>query len=626
MIFLRSDSNWWRSVLTGLALAVTGACGGGSGDSLTSSASVPDPTPECADCGIVYVGLTDAEGDFLQYELDVLSLTLTRADGLVVETLPLTTRVDFAQYVDLTEFVTAATVPPGVYVSSTITVNYDNAVVMVEKDGQPVTAVVRNADGLAPGTVTATLDMVGPDMLRIMRGTPGWVTLDFDLDASNSVDTTLSPPLVIAEPILIADPDLLDEKERRGRGPLVDVDPVQNRFTIALRPFRRVAGDFGRLDVATNAETRFEINGASYSGESGLRALQAAGPGTPTLTVGLMQRQGRIFQAQEVFAGDSVPGVRHDAARGVVVGRNGDELILHGVAVERVAGGAAFYRHRVTVILGPDTAVYKHRGDEAILDTDAISPGQRVHVLGQLGDAADTPPVLHARIVRMLRSTIAGTTGLAETGYLTMDLQHLSGRPAALFDFGGTGISAEFDADPDDYEVNTGLLDTTMLEAGSPVVAQGFPRPFGTAPEDFDALGVADFSQTRARLGFGWTVPGSGNPFLRIEESGLVINDQDPDLGERHHVWRAGIVTDALSAGVPPTIVPRSGARGLYAIAGAGQAPRRIAVYYDFAAFTEALARALDGSVQVRHLHGSGIWDDASATMEATRLTVVVGH
>ena len=625
MTLTRPDSTRWRPILAGLVLAITGACGG-SGDSATSSTSAPAPTPECADCGIVYVGLTDAEGDFLQYELDVLSLTLTRTDGLVVETLPLTTRVDFAQYVDLTEFVTAATVPSGVYVSSTITVNYDNAVVMVEKDGQPVAADVRNADGLAPGTVTATLDMVGSDMLRITRGISGWVTLDFDLDASNSVDTTLSPPLVIAEPVLIADPDLLDEKERRGRGPLVDVDPTRSRFTIALRPFRRAGGDFGRLHVETNAETRFEINGESYSGESGLRALQAAGAGTPTLTLGLMQRHGRVFQAREVFAGDSVPGVRHDAARGVVVARNGDELTLHGVAVERVAGGAAFYRHRLNVILGPDTVVYKHRGDGGILDTDAISPGQRVRVLGQLAEPIDAPPMLNARIVRMLRSTIAGTTNLAESGYLTMDLQHLSGRPAALFDFGGTGISAEFDADPDDYEVNTGVLDTTMLDIGSPVVAQGFPRSFGTAPEDFDALSVAGFSQTRARLGFGWMVAGSGNPFLRIDEAGLVINDQDPNLGERHHVLRAGIVTDALSAGVPPTILPRNGARGLYAIAGAGQPPRRIAVYYDFAAFADALARALDGSVQVRHLHGTGIWDDDSATMEATRLTVLIGR
>ncbi|MGB5586792.1 MAG: metallophosphoesterase [Gammaproteobacteria bacterium] len=622
----RPDTNHWRALLAGFVLLINSACGGGGGSSDATSLQAPAPAPDCADCGVVYVGLTDAEGDFLQYELDVLSLTLTRADGLVVETLPLTTRVDFAKYVDLTEFVTAATVPPGVYVSSTITLNYDNAVVVVEKGGQPVGAELRNSNGLPPGTVTATMDMVGSEMLRITRGLPGWITLDFDLDASNTVDTTLSPPLVIAQPVLIADPDLLDEKERRARGPLIDVDPSTSHFTIALRPFRRAAGDFGRLQVATDAETRFEIDGESYRGDTGLRALEAAGAGTPTLTLGVMHRQGRVFQAQQVFAGDSVPGVRYDAARGVVVARDGDELTLHGVALERIAGGAAFYRHRISVQLGPDTLVYKHRGDDGILDTDAISPGQRVRVLGQLTEPADGPPVLDARIVRMLRSTAAGTVNLDEPGYLSMSLQHLSGRPVAMFDFAGTGISPEFDADPADYEINTGELNSIMQTSGSPVVALGYPAPFGTAPADFDARSVADFSQTRARLGFGWIDPGSANPFLRIDEAGLVINDQDPALGERHHVLRAGIVSDALSAGIPPTIIPRTGSRGLYAIAGAGQPARRIAVYYDFAAFADALAIVLDGSVYVRHLHGAGHWDDASATLEATRLTVVIGH
>ena len=37
----------------------------------------------------------------------------------MVETLPATTRIDFAQYVDLTEFFTAATIPNGDYVAAT---------------------------------------------------------------------------------------------------------------------------------------------------------------------------------------------------------------------------------------------------------------------------------------------------------------------------------------------------------------------------------------------------------------------------------------------------------------------------------------------------------------------------
>ncbi|MGB5621922.1 MAG: metallophosphoesterase, partial [Gammaproteobacteria bacterium] len=541
----------------------------------------PGPEPDCADCGTVYLGLTDAEGDFMQYELDVLSLSLTRADGLVVETLPLATRVDFAQYVDLTEFVTAATVPPGVYVSSTITVDYDGATVLVEQDGNAVAADVRDGDGLPPGLVTAEVEMIGARALRVAPGLPSWITLDFDLEATNSVDTTQSPPLVVAEPVLIADPDLFDEKERRARGPLLDVDLADDSYTIALRPFRRLDGDFGRLRIVTDADTRFEVDGQPYPSDEGLRALGASGPGTPTLTLGVMERNRRIFRAVEVFAGDSVPGTQYDAARGVVLSREDGQLTLHGVVVERIGGGVGIYRDRVSVTLTPETRVYKHRGSDQALDIDAISPGQRLRVLGHLTEPAEGPLTIEAKIARMLFSTAAGTVNQSQPEYLTMDLQRMSRRNISLFDFSGTGISPDFDADPTDYEVDTGTLDTTALTPGAPVIVEGFPRSFGTAPEDFDARTLADFGQARARLGFGWIPPGSPNPFLRIDEMGLVIDGQDPTLGERHHVLRAGIVTDALAAGIPPTLLPRGEGVGLYALARAGALPRGVAVYYD---------------------------------------------
>ena len=41
---------------------------------------------------------------------------LKKADGSTVETLPVKTRVDFAELVDLKEFLTAATIPNGSYV------------------------------------------------------------------------------------------------------------------------------------------------------------------------------------------------------------------------------------------------------------------------------------------------------------------------------------------------------------------------------------------------------------------------------------------------------------------------------------------------------------------------------
>ena len=105
-----------------LAALILSACGGGAS---TSSNPPPIQTASCnpADpatfdqCGTVLIGLTDAEGDFLNYSVDVLSLTLETANGRIVEVMPQQARINFTDYVDLTELVAAVHVPPAVYVA-----------------------------------------------------------------------------------------------------------------------------------------------------------------------------------------------------------------------------------------------------------------------------------------------------------------------------------------------------------------------------------------------------------------------------------------------------------------------------------------------------------------------------
>ncbi|VAW79808.1 hypothetical protein MNBD_GAMMA14-1205, partial [hydrothermal vent metagenome] len=120
----------WLMLLVAIFI-VAGCGGGGSGSD--------------SDSGEVVISLTDAEGDFATYTVDVLSIKLTRADGTEVETLPLATRVDFAQYTDVSEFLTTATVPNGRYVKGSMVLDYSNADIRVEDasgDAQPATAIV----------------------------------------------------------------------------------------------------------------------------------------------------------------------------------------------------------------------------------------------------------------------------------------------------------------------------------------------------------------------------------------------------------------------------------------------------------------------------------------------------
>ncbi|HHO59183.1 MAG TPA: hypothetical protein ENJ64_02995, partial [Thiotrichales bacterium] len=111
---------------------------GGSSDATTSSEN-----------GEVIIGLTDAEGDHATYTVDVLSLTLTKSNGVEVETLPLNTRVDFAQYTELTEFLTAATIPNGIYTRASMVLDYSNADIQVEDASGNLVAItnIQDVDG-----------------------------------------------------------------------------------------------------------------------------------------------------------------------------------------------------------------------------------------------------------------------------------------------------------------------------------------------------------------------------------------------------------------------------------------------------------------------------------------------
>ena len=100
--------NFW-AVLVILGF-LSGGCGGGGGAGSSVSVTALN-APE--DQGTIAIAITDAEGDYDSYTVDVTSVVLQRSDGSVVETLPLSTRIDFSELTEVTEFLTIATVPAG---------------------------------------------------------------------------------------------------------------------------------------------------------------------------------------------------------------------------------------------------------------------------------------------------------------------------------------------------------------------------------------------------------------------------------------------------------------------------------------------------------------------------------
>ncbi len=615
--------SWLLPALAVVALAIGGCGSSSSGD---SSSSTPPPAAQTCDnantqnCGEVLIGLTDADGDFLSYTVDVLSLTLTSSDGKKVETLPNSTRIDFAQLVDLTEFLTVATVPPGVYVSGSISLGYTDAEVFVDIAGDAVQADVidTNGDPMSMATLDIVLD--NANRLVVKRGLPSLLTLDFDLDASHTVDTTQSPPVATADPFIVAEIDPVDTKERRVRGPLLSVSPDAGSYTVAIRPFLgMLSHDFGRARVNTDSATTFEVNGEMYVGQAGLIALDATGFGTPTVAFGTVNVPAREFNAAIVLAGSSVPWFDVDAVRGNVIARNGDVLTIKGATIMRRIGDFHF-NDEVTVLVGPNTRVTRV-GDSAMdLDKDSISVGQRIVAIGDLSQDPATPDATldasNGR-VHMYITHVAGILNSFVPGQIEMTGRRIDLRRIAIFDWTGTGITPDNDVDPDAMEIASGNLSADNVLPGTPIVVFGFFNDFGTAPPDFEGRTLVDCTSSRARLGIGWIAPGTAAPFSSINNGSIVLDLSNPQVGERHHLKQCGVITDLKSLPASPSIEP-AGGPGVYAI----KQGTTISIHSDFGNFVNDLILRLDGATVVRSLHAAGGYAADSNVFNARKLYV----
>ena len=282
------NSGHIRRVLAGALLSLSllvSACGGGGGKSELGSSggsSTPPPSGSSCDsssCGTAYVGVMDADGDFDSYSVDVVSLSLKKANGSTVETLPVQPRIDFTDLVDLKEFVTAATIPNGTYVSGTMRLDFTNADIVVDVERRAHARRRGRCERPPLTTVDLDIQLDNRHQLTITPGKPALLELDFDLAASNTVDLTKAPVQVMVKPFIVASVDVADTREARVRGPLVSVDTAAGDYRIDLRPFNLASARLGQVTVHTTSTTQFEIDGTTYTGSDGITALNALAAG-----------------------------------------------------------------------------------------------------------------------------------------------------------------------------------------------------------------------------------------------------------------------------------------------------------------------------------------------------------
>lgn len=473
----------WLVMLLGLVMALSLAgCGGGSSSSQSSS-----------DTGTAVLGLTDAPGDFLTYTVDVTSIKMVHSDGRVVETLPLTTRVDFTQYANLTEFLTAATVPLGAYKEAIVTLDYSNADIQVEdNDGNALKVTDIQDNGGKPVT-TMQMQVQLDKNFPIAPGLARYIMLDFNLEQSNHVtitgdSTTGYTASLAVDPVLVASVEKQTPRLHRLRGPLKSVDVAAGTYDVYIRPyFRRIlkkTGTYGEFHVETTDRTIFEINGVPYSGAPGLQTLSEQPQYTAVVAIGHLQLNPLRFVADEVHAGSSVPGGDLDVVKGSVTARNGDLLTVRGATLVRSDGTVSF-NDEVQVDLSGSPLVTKEY-DANTHSIDDISVGQRITAFG-LMDTTGATPVLSTvdGYVRMELSQVRGhvtTLPASSTDFMVMNLTSINGRNPAIYDFTNTQASA------DSYDIATSTLDLSGIAVDSDVAARGFPTPFSnTGSDDFDA-------------------------------------------------------------------------------------------------------------------------------------------
>jgi hypothetical protein len=579
------------------------------------------------DEGVVAIGLTDAPGDFLTYTVDVTSLTLTKADNTtVVQTLPQTTRIDFARVVDLTEFITGATIPAGTYVSATLNLDYTNADIQVDDGtGRPVAVPLANildSQNRPVTTLPMTVTLDNARQLVIAPLVSSLLDLDFNLAASNLVDMSVpASPVVTVNPLLVADVNPDSPKPHRIRGPLDSVNTQAGSFTLILRPFNLLQGDHGRLTFLTDGNTTFEIDQVNYVGSAGLSALAAKSQLTATVAIGTLDLTTRRFIATEVLAGSSVPFGTSDVLTGNVISRSGSTtFVVKGAELVR-SDGTLIFRDTVTVTVASGMTKVIKQGTTGTFATGDISVGQRVTVFGVLNAAGTTMDATNATsgLVRLLVTQLNGTVNSAGSGVVAMTLARIDGRPISLFNFSGTGTTAGNDASPISYQVAAGALSLAGITNGTPLKVRGFVQPFGqaTATDDFNAITLIDVTSAPATLVVGWPSL-EATPFNSYPPGGLVVNLLNAGL--LHDVFRGGVDT-RLPTSDTPTVQAINPARGLFVIGTDGT----VQVYTRLSTYQAALQAELAAGRKARSFVASGgTYVDGPKTLTANAMAAAL--
>jgi hypothetical protein len=620
-----------------------------SSTSATPAPAAPVTPASCtaSTCGSMVMTVTDAAGEFLSYQVNLVSLQLQKADGSMVETLPATTAVDFVQLINLSEILSVRQIPPGDYVAAQVTVDFTNASIMVD-DGTGTGVAVKPVDstGAALGQLQLMVQLDAKNHLQINAAKTSRIAFDFNLLASNMVDLTAKT--VTVSPVLVAGVVPVDNKQVRVRGEIASVDTANNAYTVQVDPFHDHNDDKqSAFVVHTTSTTTFEINGTPFVGAAGLAQLATLASDTLSVAFGSVDLTTQTFTATDVLAGTSVEGGGFDHILGTVIARTGNTLTVRAAHMQdhdngdNHDGADNFMAGNSTVTIAAATAVTAQGQTSATpAHTIAeISVGSLIDAFGTASKDGSGKVTFDASAgrVRLDLTQVQGVLNAVGGNQITIKLNSIGRLPSSLFNFSGTAAAGGALSDPTRYVLGTGKLNLSPFTVGSSLLGIGFVAPFGGAPPDFNAITLANGSQgdvddndddndnsgKGAQMDIDWGKSGTTAPFKTLDATHLDLDVSNSSIGSHHRIQVDPQDIDITALASDPSIVA---AGGMIEFAITGQHGRATDNFSSFADFESALAMDLNGMTTALRLTADGQYDAASNTFTARRITILLSN
>jgi hypothetical protein len=626
-----------RALFFGI-FAVLGLVAGGCG-----SSTITNGTP--------VITISTTPGPFTAYIVEIDQIALTRNDNTVVYPLsPATPEIiDFTKFNDMTELLGAPAIVEGTYLSASITVNYSGArIYTLNASGTPQAVTPVNAAGVAATSITYTVKFDPANPLVIKHGISTPLDFNFDLSASSVLNLAASPAKVTVRPMMTASTVPAQTKPIRARGVFVTTGTATS-FTMNARAFFDVrTNPVGAVEIQTDANTTYNVNGVAYTGASGLAAVSKLPINTIVEAYGSLGTLTALkpnFVATEVYAGISVENLAADRVTGTVTSRSGNTLNIHGAEVETrdfsgtiTIGTVVSYFTDLPVTVDSTTLIGVDRHPELQnLSIQDISIGQQVDIEGialNSSGAQTTVNIASVKanggLVRLVPTAAWGVLKTAQAGSASANLVSLGGYGPQSFTYTGTGSPTGADADPTSYIFNTGTIDLSAQAATTPLVRfDGRVTPFGSAPPDFTADAATLGSATEQVLTVDWVNGGTASPFVTADSTGLVVNMSDANLGTSHTVQMGPLyiastasTTDLTNPKVNPKIVADSTLNNQFAI-GNSTSTTGLSAFNSYTSYLTQVTSVLNGTNKIQKLVAVGKYDKTTGTFTAYRIDMI---